>query len=124
MTSTLAEPGSSRRSSDRGRGLGADAGLIITSALVLVVANLVDLSAIASVGSARSLIIFPLVGVAGYRRRADTGGAADYDRVRTAEPHDACAAVGRSAETRAGIERQPHIVAASSKRTDRSRSTV
>lgn len=35
-------------------------------------ANLVDLSAIASVGSAISLTIFLLIGVAGYRRRADT----------------------------------------------------
>jgi amino acid transporter len=53
--------------------LGAHAGVIITSALVLLVANLIDLSAIASVGSACSLLIFMLVGVAGYRRRADTG---------------------------------------------------
>ena len=40
---------------------------------MLVVANLVDLSAIASVGSAVALVIFLLVGAAGYRRRADTG---------------------------------------------------
>jgi amino acid transporter len=53
--------------------LGAHGGVIITSALVLLVANLIDLSAIASVGSACSLVIFLLVGVAGYRRRADTG---------------------------------------------------
>ena len=53
--------------------LGSHAGLLITSAIVLVVANLVDLSAIASVGSACSLLIFLLVGIAGYRRRADTG---------------------------------------------------
>jgi hypothetical protein len=33
----------------------------------------VNLSAIASVGSAVSLIVFVLVGAAGYRRRADTG---------------------------------------------------
>ena len=52
--------------------LGAHAGLFITAALVLVVANLVDLSAIASVGSAVALVIFLLVGAAGYRRRADT----------------------------------------------------
>jgi amino acid transporter len=52
--------------------LGANAGLIITTALVLLVANLVDLSAIASVGSAVALMVFLLVGVAGYRRRADT----------------------------------------------------
>jgi amino acid transporter len=53
--------------------LGEHAGLLITAALVLVVANLVDLSAIASVGSAIALAVFVLVGLAGYRRRADTG---------------------------------------------------
>jgi amino acid transporter len=53
--------------------LGKNAGLIITTALVLVIANLVNLSAIASVGSAVALMIFVLVGVAGYRRRVDTG---------------------------------------------------
>jgi L-asparagine transporter-like permease len=56
--------------------LGRHAGLLITAFLVLVVANLIDLSAIASVGSACSLMIFLLVGVAGYRRRADTGSQA------------------------------------------------
>ncbi len=53
--------------------LGPKGGLVITGALVLVVANLVDLSAIASVGSAVALMIFVLVGLAGWRRRADTG---------------------------------------------------
>jgi amino acid transporter len=52
--------------------LGRHAGLLITSALVLVIANLVDLSAIASVGSAVSLMVFLFVGLAGWRRRADT----------------------------------------------------
>jgi amino acid transporter len=56
----------------RGSPLGSHAGLVITSALVLVIANVIDLSAIASVGSACSLLIFLLVGIAGYRRRADT----------------------------------------------------
>jgi hypothetical protein len=42
---------------------------------VLVVANLVDLSAIASVGSACSLVIFLLVGMAGYRLRSSTGAS-------------------------------------------------
>jgi amino acid transporter len=51
---------------------GPKSGLIITTLLVLVVANFVDLSSIASVGSAVSLIVFVLVGAAGYRRRADT----------------------------------------------------
>jgi hypothetical protein len=40
---------------------------------VLVVSNLVDFSAIASVGSACSLVIFLLVGMAGYRLRSSTG---------------------------------------------------
>jgi amino acid transporter len=52
---------------------GVRVGLLITAAAVLVVANLVDLSAIASVGSAIALGVFLLVAVAGYRRRADTG---------------------------------------------------
>jgi amino acid transporter len=56
--------------------LGKHAGLLITSGLVLVIGNLVDLSAIASVGSAIALAVFLLVAVAGYRRRADTGANA------------------------------------------------
>ena len=57
----------------RGSRLGPHAGLLITAALVLVVANIVDLSAIASVGSACSLMIFLLVGLSGYRLRGETG---------------------------------------------------
>ena len=64
-----------------GSRLGAHAGMLITAGIVLVVSNLVDLSAIASVGSACSLVIFVLVGVAAYRRRADTGANA-ADRAR------------------------------------------
>ena len=60
----------------RGSRLGAHAGVLISAAVVLVVANTVNLSAIASVGSACSLMIFLLVGVAGYRRRSDTGARA------------------------------------------------
>jgi len=56
-----------------GSPLGRRAGLFITAAIVLVVSNLVDLSAIASVGSACSLVVFLLVAVAGYRVRAETG---------------------------------------------------
>jgi O-antigen/teichoic acid export membrane protein len=37
------------------------------------VANLVNLSAIASLGSAIALLVFVLVALAGYRRRGDTG---------------------------------------------------
>jgi amino acid transporter len=53
--------------------LGPHGGLLITGGIVLVVANTVDLSAIASVGSACALIVFLLVGIAGYRLRAETG---------------------------------------------------
>ena len=41
-----------------------------------MLANLVDLSAIASVGSACSLVVFLLVGLAGYRLRSETGASA------------------------------------------------
>ena len=60
--------------------LGTRAGLFITAALVLVVANLVDLSAIASVGSAVALVIFLLVGAAG------TGG----EQTPPATPSSSC----------------------------------
>ena len=56
--------------------LGAKSGVMISAAVVLVVANTVDLSAIASVGSACSLLIFVLVGAAGYRLRSTTGASA------------------------------------------------
>ena len=73
LTAMLAEVGQFPPFFGRGSRLGAHAGLLITSAIVLVVANLVDLSAIASVGSACSLMIFLLVGIAGYRLRSETG---------------------------------------------------
>ena len=76
LTSMLAEVGQFPGFFGRGSRLGPHAGLLITAAIVLVVSNLVDLSAIASVGSACSLLIFLLVGVAGYRRRAETGSIA------------------------------------------------
>jgi amino acid transporter len=47
--------------------------MLITAVIVLVVSNVVDLSAIASVGSACSLLIFLLVAIAGYRLRSETG---------------------------------------------------
>jgi len=56
--------------------LGKHGGLLVTGGLALVLANLVDLSAIASVGSACSLVVFLLVGLAGYRRRSETGASA------------------------------------------------
>jgi amino acid transporter len=52
---------------------GPKAGMLITAAIVLVVSNFVDLSAIASVGSACSLVVFTLVGASAYRRRDEIG---------------------------------------------------
>ncbi|HJS49823.1 MAG TPA: APC family permease [Gaiellaceae bacterium] len=76
LTAMLAQVGQFPTFFGRGSRLGPHAGLLITAAIVLAVSNLVDLSAIASVGSACSLLIFLLVGIAGYRRRADTGSLA------------------------------------------------
>jgi amino acid transporter len=76
LTATLADIGQFPPILGRGSRLGPHGGLLVTAAVVLVVANVVDLSAIASVGSACSLIVFLLVGVAGYRRRSETGANA------------------------------------------------
>jgi amino acid transporter len=73
LTAMLAQVGQFPTFFGRGSRLGPNAGMLITSALVLVIANLVDLSAIASVGSAISLVIFLLVGVSAYRLRAEIG---------------------------------------------------
>src|SRR6187401_128659 len=73
LTKMLAGAGQFPPFFGRGSRLGVHAGMLITAGIVLVVSNLVDLSAIASVGSACSLVIFLLVGVAAYRRRGDTG---------------------------------------------------
>jgi amino acid transporter len=72
LTAMLAHEGLFPSFFGSGTRLGKKSGLVITTGLVLVVANTVDLSAIASVGSAVALMIFLLVGLAGYRRRADT----------------------------------------------------
>jgi amino acid transporter len=73
LTATLAEVGQFPPLFGRGSRLEPHAGMLVTAAIVLVVSNLVDLSAIASVGSACSLMIFLLVGVAGHRLRSETG---------------------------------------------------
>ena len=73
LTSMLAEAGQFPTFFGRGSRLGPHAGMLVTAALVLVVANVVDLSAIASVGSACSLMIFLLIGASGYRLRSETG---------------------------------------------------
>ena len=73
LTTMLADVGQFPPFFGRGSRLGPKAGMLITAALVVVVSNLVDLSAIASVGSACSLVIFLLVGIAGHRLRSSTG---------------------------------------------------
>jgi amino acid transporter len=73
LTSTLAKDGTFPPFFGPGSALGPKAGLIISAAVILVVANVVDLSAIASVGSATALVLFLFIGIAGYRRRVDTG---------------------------------------------------
>jgi len=72
LTAMLAQAGQFPSFFGRGSRLGPHAGVLITAGLVLVVANVVDLSAIASVGSACSLMIFLLVGASGYRLRSET----------------------------------------------------
>ena len=53
-------------------GFGGPSGLVITATLVLVLANVFDVTAIASIGSAVAMVIFLLVGVAGLRLREQT----------------------------------------------------
>lgn len=48
-------------------------GVTVTAILVLILANVFDLSAIASLGSAVSLLVFLVVGLAGLKLRAETG---------------------------------------------------
>ena len=73
LTAMLSESGQFPPLLGRRSRLGPHAGMLVTAALVLVVANTVDLSAIASVGSACSLMIFLLIGVAAFRLRSETG---------------------------------------------------
>jgi hypothetical protein len=76
LTAMLAQVGQFPPFFGRGSRLGPHAGLLITAAIVLVISNLVDLSSIASGGSAISLVIFLLVGVAAYRLRVEIGAFA------------------------------------------------
>jgi amino acid transporter len=75
LTSSLADIGQFPPLLGRTSRLGKHGGLLVTAILALVLANLVDLSAIASVGSACSLVVFLLVGIAGYRLRSNTGAS-------------------------------------------------
>jgi amino acid transporter len=73
LTASLAETRLFPSFFGTGTRLGPRSGLLVTAGIVLVVANLVDLSAIASVGSATALLLFVLLCVGGYRRREETG---------------------------------------------------
>jgi amino acid transporter len=75
LTASLAEMGQFPPLLGARSRLGRHGGLLVTSMLALVLANLVDLSAIASVGSACSLVVFLLVGLAGLRLRSETGAS-------------------------------------------------
>jgi amino acid transporter len=75
LTSMLAAQGQFPGFFGRGSRLGPHAGMLITAGIVLVVSNTVDLSAIASVGSACSLMIFLLIGLAALRLRAEIGAS-------------------------------------------------
>jgi amino acid transporter len=56
----------------RRRGRGGSMGLIISAILILLMANLFDLSAIASIGSAIALIIYVLITIAHWRMAGET----------------------------------------------------
>ena len=84
LTAMLSESGQFPPLLGRRSRLGPHAGILVTAALVLVVANTVDLSAIASVGSACSLMIFLLIGVAAFRLRSEIGANAAVVIVATA----------------------------------------
>ncbi|MFE3290633.1 APC family permease [Rhodococcus sp. NPDC059234] len=56
--------------------VGGTWGLVISVVLILLLANLVDLTAIASLGSVVALAIFLVTSVAAYRLRSETGSSA------------------------------------------------
>jgi amino acid transporter len=74
FTGTLAQVGQFPPLFGQQSRLGRHGGLVITVALILLFVNLFNLSAIASVGSAVSLSVFVLVGIAGYRLRDEIKG--------------------------------------------------
>ena len=65
LTASLAKIGQFPPLLGPGSRLGKHGGLLVTGIVALVLANFLDLSAIASVGSACSLVVFLLVGLAG-----------------------------------------------------------
>ncbi|MET0910335.1 MAG: amino acid transporter, partial [Ilumatobacteraceae bacterium] len=76
LTSSLARTRQFPRAFGRVAIVGGTRGLTITCAAVLLLANLVDLTAIASVGSVVALTIFLMVAIAAMRLRRETGSNA------------------------------------------------
>lgn len=76
FTATLAEVGQFPPFFGRESRLGRNGGLVITTALTLLFVNVFDLGALASIGSAVSLSVFVLVGVAALRLRREIGARA------------------------------------------------
>lgn len=75
-TAKLAESGTFPPVFGRPARVGSTRGLVISVLLVLLLANLVDLTAIASLGSVVALMIFLVTSVAAYRLRAEIGARA------------------------------------------------
>jgi amino acid transporter len=71
FTGTLAKVGQFPPVFGARSGLGKHGGLLITIVLTLILVNFFNLSTIASVGSAVSLSVFVLVGIAGFRLRGE-----------------------------------------------------
>lgn len=73
LTDTLAEVRQFPPVFGKSSGLGRHGGLFITAALTLLFVNVFDIGALASIGSAVSLGVFVLVGVAGLHLRKEIG---------------------------------------------------
>jgi amino acid transporter len=76
MTKSLADQGAFPPVFGGPSRVGGTRGLMITLVLALILTNLFDLSAIASLGSAVALAIFLLLSIAAFRLRAETGSSA------------------------------------------------
>jgi amino acid transporter len=73
FTNALADAGQFPPVFGRGSRLGKNGGLLVTAAATIVFVALFDLGALASIGSAVSLAVFVLVGIAALRLRRETG---------------------------------------------------
>lgn len=76
LTSTLAEVGQFPPLFGSSSRLGRNGGLLVTTVLTLLFVNVFDIGALASIGSAISLAVFVLVGLAGLRLRQEIAAQA------------------------------------------------